>query len=70
VAAASGALPEVVGAGGVTVRAGRNGYADGILAASTLPADEPRRRAEQFSWPASVAGMLAVHRLDRVHAAG
>jgi alpha-1,6-mannosyltransferase len=65
VAAADGALPEVVGAGGVTVRG--EGYADGVLQAATVPAGEPRRRAEQFSWAASVDGMLAVHRLDRAH---
>jgi alpha-1,6-mannosyltransferase len=59
VAAADGALPEVVGGAGVIVRG--EAYADGVLAAHTVPREESRRRAEMFGWPASVTGMLAVH---------
>lgn len=68
VAAAEGALPEVVGAAGVTVRGGR--FAGGILEVAALAPDARRRaargRAEEFGWPASVDGMLAVHGLGRV----
>jgi alpha-1,6-mannosyltransferase len=68
VAAAEGALPEVVGGAGVTVRGGR--FADGILEVAALAPEArraaARRRAEEFGWPASVAGMLAVHGLSPV----
>jgi alpha-1,6-mannosyltransferase len=67
VAAADGALPEVVGTAGVTVSGEGDRYADGILEIAALPAAErrraARRRAEQFGWAASVAGMLEVHGL-------
>jgi alpha-1,6-mannosyltransferase len=63
VAAADGALPEVVGGAGVAVRGER--FAEGILEVAALPAAERRAaarwRAERFGWPASVTGMLAVH---------
>jgi alpha-1,6-mannosyltransferase len=73
VASAEGALGEVVGAAGVAVRGGPAGgdgdrYAAGVLQLAALPAGDrrraARRRAEQFGWPASVAGMLAVHGLS------
>jgi alpha-1,6-mannosyltransferase len=55
----------VVGAAGTIVRG--EGFADGILEVAALPTAQRRRaareRAEQFGWPASVAGMLAVHGL-------
>jgi alpha-1,6-mannosyltransferase len=67
VAAADGALPEVVGGAGTVVRG--EGFADGILEVAAIPTAERRRaareRAEQFGWDASVAGMLAVHGLVR-----
>jgi alpha-1,6-mannosyltransferase len=67
VAAADGALPEVVGGAGVVVRGDGDRYADGILQVAALPRADRRRaarmRAERFGWPASVAGMLAVHGL-------
>jgi alpha-1,6-mannosyltransferase len=67
VAAADGALPEVVGGAGTVVRG--EGFADGILEVAAMPTAERRRaareRAEQFGWDASVAGMLAVHGLVR-----
>ena len=61
VAAADGALPEVVGNAGVTVRG--ESYADGVLAVRSVSREEARRRAEAFPWDVSVAGMLAVHGL-------
>jgi alpha-1,6-mannosyltransferase len=65
VAAADGALPEVVGGAGTLVHGEH--FADGILQVAALPAAErrrtARRRAEQFGWDASIAGMLAVHGL-------
>ncbi|MEV6924145.1 glycosyltransferase [Dactylosporangium sp. NPDC051485] len=59
---AASAQPEVVGAAGVAVT---NDFAGGVLQVLTRPAAarraDARARAEQFSWPASVAGFLAVH---------
>jgi alpha-1,6-mannosyltransferase len=59
---AASAQPEVVGAAGVAVT---NDFASGVLRVLERPAParraEARTRAEQFSWPASVAGFLAVH---------
>ncbi|WP_433210388.1 glycosyltransferase [Dactylosporangium sp. CS-047395] len=59
---AASALPEVIGAAGVAVT---NDFASGVLQVLERP-DAARRaaaraRAEQFSWPAAVAGFLAVH---------
>jgi alpha-1,6-mannosyltransferase len=59
---AASALPEVVGAAGVAVT---QDFAGGVLQVLARPAAErradARARAEQFSWPAAVAGFLAVH---------
>ncbi|MFI5916133.1 glycosyltransferase [Dactylosporangium sp. NPDC051541] len=59
---AASALPEVVGPAGVAVT---NDFAAGVLQVLERPAParraEARARAEQFSWPAAVAGFLAVH---------
>ncbi|MGI5245213.1 glycosyltransferase [Dactylosporangium sp. CA-139066] len=59
---AASALPEVVGAAGVAVT---NDFAGGVLQVLARPVSarraDARARAEQFSWPAAVAGFLAVH---------
>ncbi len=60
---AASALPEVVGEAGVAVA--DEDFAAGVCAALEVP--EPirraaaRRRAEEFGWPAAVAGFLAAH---------
>ncbi|MEV8511405.1 glycosyltransferase [Dactylosporangium sp. NPDC051484] len=59
---AASALPEVIGAAGVAVT---NDFAGGVLQVLARPVAtrraDARARAEQFSWPAAVAGFLAVH---------
>ncbi|WP_432831251.1 glycosyltransferase [Dactylosporangium sp. CA-092794] len=59
---AASALPEVIGAAGVAVT---NDFAGGVLQVLARPVvsrrTDARARAEQFSWPAAVAGFLAVH---------
>ena len=63
VVSASGALPEVIGAAGVTV--GGEDFAGGVLSVLRQPAAErraaARARAEQFGWPAAIRGFLAAH---------
>ena len=63
VVSASGALPEVIGAAGVSVRS--EDFAGGVLSVLRQPAAErraaARARAEQFGWPAAVRGFLAAH---------
>jgi alpha-1,6-mannosyltransferase len=63
VVSASGALPEVIGAAGVTVRG--EDFAGGVLSVLRRPAAErraaARARAEQFGWPAAIRGFLAAH---------
>jgi len=63
VVSASGALPEVIGEAGVTVR-GEN-FAGGVLSVLRKPTSErraaARARAEQFGWPAAVRGFLGAH---------
>jgi alpha-1,6-mannosyltransferase len=59
---AASALPEVIGAAGVAVT---DDFAGGVLQVLARPAAarraDARARAERFSWPAAVAGFLAVH---------
>jgi alpha-1,6-mannosyltransferase len=59
---AASALPEVVGPAGVAVT---DDFAAGVLQVLARPDTarraEARTRAERFSWPAAVAGFLAVH---------
>ncbi|GAA2620396.1 glycosyltransferase [Dactylosporangium fulvum] len=59
---AASALPEVVGEAGAAVA---EDFAGGVLRVLARPAAErraaARARAEQFSWPAAVAGFLDVH---------
>ena len=63
VVSSSGALPEVIGEAGVTVR-GEN-FAGGVLSVLRKPTSErraaARARAEQFGWPAAVRGFLGAH---------
>ena len=60
------ALPEVVGDAGVAVSGEGAAFASGIADLLASPAPQRRHaaraRAEQFGWPASVAGFLAAHR--------
>lgn len=67
---AASALPEVVGPAGVAVQAdstGPAGFAAGVREVLAWPAEDrraaARARAEQFGWPAAVAGFLAAHGL-------
>jgi alpha-1,6-mannosyltransferase len=59
---AASALPEVIGSAGAAVT---KDFAAGVLQMLAQPAAArraaARSRAEQFSWPAAVAGFLAVH---------
>lgn len=68
VASASGALPELVRPGcGLTAASDPAAMAAAlarVLSTPGLRPDGPRRRAEDFSWEATVAQMLAVHGLD------
>jgi alpha-1,6-mannosyltransferase len=70
VAAADGALAEVVGAAGAVVTGPGEVFADGVLEVMARPEPDRRRaardRAAQFGWPASVAGMLRAHGLAGV----
>ncbi|MDG4802593.1 glycosyltransferase [Micromonospora sp. WMMD980] len=69
VANASSALPEVVGAGGLAAYGTPAAFADAVR--RLLDRAEPdrraaaRARAEEFGWPAAVAGFLRVHGVDR-----
>jgi alpha-1,6-mannosyltransferase len=64
VVSASSALPEIVGPSGAAALDRPEAFAAGVT--TLLAADEPgrraaaRARAEQFGWPASVAGMLGM----------
>jgi alpha-1,6-mannosyltransferase len=62
---AASALPEVVGAAGVAVR---DDFAAGVCEWLAWPVADrraaARARAEQFGWPAAVAGFLAAHGLQ------
>jgi alpha-1,6-mannosyltransferase len=64
VVAAESALPEVVGGAGVAVGAD---FAQGVREILARPEAQrraaARARAEQFGWPAAVAGFLAAHEL-------
>jgi len=63
---ATSALPEVVGDAGVGVFG--DGYGAGVAEILARPEqarrDRARARAEQFAWPAAVAGFLRVHALE------
>ncbi len=63
---ATSALPEVVGDAGVGVFG--NGYGAGVAEILARPErarrDRARARAEQFAWPAAVAGFLRVHGIE------
>jgi alpha-1,6-mannosyltransferase len=62
---AASALPEVVGGAGVAV--GDEDFAAGVAALLAQPAGRrraaARQRAEEFGWPAAVAGFLEAHGL-------
>ena len=65
---AASALPEVIGAAGCR---GSRRLCGRCTASARTPGSHPpdrcaRARAEQFSWPASVAGFLAVHESSAV----
>lgn len=67
VAAASGALPELVAPGaGVAVRANGESFAAAVIELmrvdSRLTTHLARARAERFAWSSTVASMLEVHR--------
>jgi alpha-1,6-mannosyltransferase len=59
-------LPEVVGDAGVGVFG--SGYGAGVAEILARPEqarrDRARARAEQFAWPAAVAGFLRVHGIE------
>jgi alpha-1,6-mannosyltransferase len=63
---AASALPEVVGEAGIAVA--DEDFAAGVAALLAQPAPArraaARRRAEEFGWPAAVAGFLAAHGLS------
>ena len=63
VVSADSALPEVIGAAGMSV-SGEN-FADGVRTVLGWPACErraaARARAEEFGWPSSVSAFLSVH---------
>jgi alpha-1,6-mannosyltransferase len=68
VANAASALPEVLGDAGICAAGTPTGFADAVEQLLFRPESarrsEARRRAEEFPWSATVAGFLAVHRLD------
>jgi alpha-1,6-mannosyltransferase len=68
VASADSALPEVIGPAGVGAAGER--FADGVREVLGWPEADRRRRAreraEEFGWPAAVAGFLAAHGLPTV----
>lgn len=63
VVSAESALPEVIGAAGVSVTG--EDFADGVRTVLSWPSRErraaARARAEEFGWEASVGGFLAAH---------
>jgi alpha-1,6-mannosyltransferase len=65
VVSAGSALPEVIGGAGVAVEG--EDFADGVRAVLGRPVADrraaARARAEEFGWPAAVAGFLAAHGL-------
>ncbi|MGN9808262.1 glycosyltransferase [Micromonospora sp. BQ11] len=67
---AASALPEVVGRAGVAAYGSADSLAEAVLRLLGRPEADRRRaaraRAEEFGWPAAVAGFLRAHRLDPV----
>jgi alpha-1,6-mannosyltransferase len=65
IVSAESALPEVVGDAGLAVAGGGDAFAAGVLSILDRPVAErratARRRAEQYGWPAAVAGFLTAH---------
>lgn len=59
----TGALPEVVGAGGLAAPSHAADFADAVLrlAADPLAPARARRRARELTWDTSARGMLQVH---------
>jgi alpha-1,6-mannosyltransferase len=74
VVSSQGALPEVIGHGGVAAEENDAAYADAVEC--LLRRDVPERRraaregAERFGWPAAVDGFLRAHGLHRVRHGG
>ncbi|MFR9779819.1 glycosyltransferase [Micromonospora sp. MS34] len=68
VANAASALPEVIGPGGLAAYGTPSALADAVVRVLERPAvtrrAAARGRAEQFGWPAAVAGFLRAHDLD------
>jgi alpha-1,6-mannosyltransferase len=68
---AASALPEVVGEAGVAVAADfAQGVRDIVARPEARRRNRARARAEQFGWPAAVAGFLAAHDLAADEPAG
>ncbi|KAB1949692.1 glycosyltransferase family 1 protein [Micromonospora sp. ALFpr18c] len=65
---AASALPEVVGAAGVAAYGSGAAMAEAVSRLAARPQAQRRRaaraRAEEFGWPAAVAGFLRVHDAD------
>jgi alpha-1,6-mannosyltransferase len=70
VVSSQGALPEIIGHGGVAAEGTDAAYADGVERLLRRGVTERRRAArqaaERFGWPAAVDGFLRAHRLSRV----
>ncbi|MFI5834931.1 glycosyltransferase [Micromonospora sp. NPDC051300] len=68
VANASSALPEVIGAGGLAAYGTAASFADAVRRLLERPEPDrraaARARAEEFGWPAAVAGFLRAHGVD------
>ncbi len=66
---ATSALPEVIGDAGVAVRGEGDTFAAGTAELLARPETQrrtrARARAEQFGWPAAVAGFLDAHEAGR-----
>jgi alpha-1,6-mannosyltransferase len=70
VVSSQGALPEIIGRGGVAAEGGDAAYADAVERLLRRDVTErraaARQAAERFGWPAAVDGFLRAHRLSRV----
>jgi alpha-1,6-mannosyltransferase len=70
VVSSQGALPEIIGRGGVAAEGGDAAYADAVERLLRRDVTErraaARQAAERFGWPTAVDGFLRAHRLSRV----
>ncbi|SBT55094.1 glycosyltransferase [Micromonospora narathiwatensis] len=74
VANAASALPEVIGSGGLAAYGTPSAIAEAVARLLARPEadrrEAARRRAEEFGWPAAVAGFLRAHGVDRAQPPG